>query len=101
MKVFIKIKKRIGAYLKVSTTDVRETIKSAFREDFGEKDVELIVNGLAKKLTPELQSTLVLSLIKYRNQEIKETEDKLNNLKQDRDKLLSAIIVANNQSSIL
>jgi len=96
MKVFTRIRKRIRIYLKVSTTDAREAIKSAFRDDFGEKDVELIVNGLAKKLTPELQSTLVLSLIKYRNQEIHETENKLEVLKEDRDRLLANIIIASN-----
>ncbi len=94
MKAFKKFK----SFLHLSSIDVKEAIKSAFQDDFGEKDVELIVNGLAKKLTPEFQSTLVLSLIKYRNREIQETESKLSLLKEDRDKLLSAIIIANNQT---
>jgi hypothetical protein len=97
MKVFTKIKTKIKSFLHLSTVDVKEAIKSAFKEDFGEKDVELMVNGLAKRLTPELQSSLVLSLIKYRNQEIKETQDKLLNLRQDRHDLMTAILEANSE----
>jgi len=104
MKVFQSNRqtRKIKVFLsRISTVKLKEAVKLVFQEDFGEKDVKLMVNGLAKRLTPELQSTLVLSLIEYRNTEIKETEDKLNTLKQDRDKLLAAIITANNQSSIL
>lgn len=97
MKVFKIIKTKIKSFFHLSTIDVKEAIKSAFQNDFGEKDVELIVNGLAKELTPELQSTLVLSLIKYRSQEIKQTQDKLLNLRQDRHNLMAAILEANNE----
>ncbi len=87
-------------FISESKVDAKEALKTLFQEDFGEKDVELIVNSLAKRLTPELQSTLIITLVNYRNREIIETENKLDNLKQDRDKLLSAIIIANNQTKI-
>jgi len=76
----------------ISRVDAGEALKAFFKEDFGEKDVELIVNGLAKRLTPKLQSTLILTLIKYRNREIKETREHLNNLIEDRDELISTIV---------
>jgi hypothetical protein len=81
----------IKSFLKAISTLRKDTVKSLFQEDFGKKEVELIVNGLTKKLSPELQTTLILSLINYRNKEIQDTQNHLETLILDKNRLTSTI----------
>lgn len=62
-------------------------------DEVTQKDIDLMVNGLAKRFTPEQQSAIILGLIQHREKEIEDTRTRLNLLKEDKVKLRKEIEV--------